>query len=336
MLVLKVLRVLKVLEVLAVLGAATAAACGGGVARPKTAPSPVPEPDATLTVRLASGNVVTLALEDYVRGSILAELAPTGSDPETAVRIYEVQAILARTFALASRGRHAREGFDLCATTHCQLVDFDRAARSRWREAAAAALHATRGRVLRFQSAPALALFHADCGGYRSAAGEIWGGRDHPYLTGGPDDLPGGSVHRAWRFRVDRARLREALGRDLRTNPGARLDRIDVFSRDSAGRAALVLISGERAPVVRGEEFRIVMARAFGGSAFLSSRFEVRQDGDEIAFEGTGFGHGVGLCQRGAIARAIAGESPEEILAFYFPGTSLWAMESAQGLETRD
>jgi stage II sporulation protein D len=303
-------------------------ACGGGAPRPRTAPSP-PPPDSTLTVRLASGDIVTLALEDYVRGSILAELAPSGSDPEAAVRIYEVQAVLARTFALASRGRHAREGFDLCATTHCQLVDFDRAARSRWREAAEAAIEATRGRVLRFELAPALALFHADCGGYRSAAGEIWGGRDHPYLTGGPDDLPDGAPHRTWQFRIDRAGLREALARDRRTSPGARLDRIEVFSRDSAGRAALVLISGERAPLVRGEEFRIAMARAFGGSAFLSSRFDVHQDGDEITFDGTGFGHGVGLCQRGAIARANAGESAEAILSFYFPGTRLDATRSA-------
>jgi stage II sporulation protein D len=299
-----------------------AAACGGGVARPRTTPSP-PELAATLSVRLASGAVVSLALEEYVRASILAEVAPSGSDPDAAVRVYEVQAILARTFAIASLGRHAHEGFDLCATTHCQIADFDRAARSRWRAVAELAIKATRGRVLRFESAPVLALFHADCGGYRSAAGEIWGGRAQPYLNGGPDDLPDGSAHRTWRFRVDRVKLREALGRDRRTNPGARVDRIDVFSRDSAGRAALVLVAGEREPVVRGEEFRMVMARAFGVSAFPSSRFEVQREGDEFAFEGTGFGHGVGLCQRGAIARATAGESPEDILSFYFPGTTL-------------
>jgi stage II sporulation protein D len=278
---------------------------------------------ATLTVRLADGHVTSLALEDYVLASILAEIAPTGSDPEIAARVYQVQAILARTYAIASLGRHARDGFDLCATTHCQLVDFDRAARSRWRAVAELAVEATRGRVLRFESAPVLALFHADCGGYRSAAGEIWGGRAQPYLSGGPDDLPDGSAHRTWQFRVDRERLRAALARDPRTDPGARIDRIDIFSRDSAGRAALVLVAGEREPIVRGEEFRMVMARAFGVAAFPSSRFDVRRDGEAFAFDGTGFGHGVGLCQRGAIARAAAGEPPEDILSFYFPGTTL-------------
>jgi stage II sporulation protein D len=299
------------------------AACGGSVARPQTVPAPVPDLTTALTVRLADGSVASLAIEDYVLASILAEVAPTGSDPDTAARIYQVQAILARTYGIASRGRHARDGFDVCATTHCQLVDFDRAARSRWRAVAELAIETTRGRVLRFESAPVLALFHADCGGYRSAAGDIWGGRAQPYLNGGPDDLPDGSAHRTWQFRVDRDRLREALARDTRTNPGARIDRIDVFSRDSAGRAALVLVAGEREPIVRGEEFRMVMARAFGVAAFPSSRFDVGRDGHEFAFAGTGYGHGVGLCQRGAIARAAAGASPEEILSFYFPGTAL-------------
>jgi stage II sporulation protein D len=299
------------------------AACGGSVARPQTVPSPVPQITGTLDVRLADGSVERFALEEYVLASILAEIAPSGSDPETAARVYAVQAILARTYAIASLGRHTRDGFDLCATTHCQLVDVDRAARSRWRPIAELAIEATRGRVLRFESAPVLALFHADCGGYRSAAGDIWGGRAQPYLNGGPDDLPDGSGHRTWQFRVDRARLREALARDARTNPGARIDRIDVFSRDSAGRAALVLVAGEREPIVRGEEFRMVMARAFGVSTFPSSRFDVERQGDDFAFDGTGFGHGVGLCQRGAIARAAAGDSAESILSFYFPGTTL-------------
>jgi peptidoglycan hydrolase-like amidase len=93
--------------------AAGAAACGGK-ARPQTTPAPSPpDDDTTITVRLGSGQIVTLAIEEYVRGSILAELAPGGSDAESALRAFEVQAILARTYALASRGRHAADGFDV-------------------------------------------------------------------------------------------------------------------------------------------------------------------------------------------------------------------------------
>jgi stage II sporulation protein D len=306
----------------ACLAAALAAACAGAAPQPRTVPS-VPAPEVTLRVRLASGRIVELPIENYVRASILTELAPVSRDPAALARVFEVQAVLARTFALTGRGRHGREGFDLCATTHCQLVDLDRPAQSRWREVAEAAARATAGRALHYEGRPALTLFHADCGGHRSAAGEVWGGRERPYLTGGADPLPDGSAHAGWRFQIARNRLRDALDRDPLTSPGSRLDRVEVFRRDAAGRAALVLLAGERAPVVRGEELRAALARALGAAALKSTRFTVRQDEDRIEFVGQGLGHGVGLCQRGAMKRAEAGESVEQILQFYYPGTVL-------------
>jgi stage II sporulation protein D len=275
-------------------------------------------------VRLPDQTIAAFDLEEYVRASILTELSPADDgDPGARARVFEVQSILARSFALAGRGRHAGEGYDLCSTTHCQLVDPERVARSRWRDVAEAAVRATEGRVIWHEGAPAVALFHADCGGARSAAADVWGGGAGAYLAGGPDALPGGAEHRTWRFAIGRDELREALARDRRTNPGARLGRIDVYARDAAGRAALVIIAGERTPIVRGEEFRAVAVRTFGARSLLSTWFDVRIDGDRFEFEGRGFGHGVGLCQRGAAARAEAGATAEEILQFYFPGTSL-------------
>jgi stage II sporulation protein D len=188
---------------------------------------------------------------------------------------------------------------------------------------AAAAVRTTARRTLEFDGMPALALFHADCGGHRSAAHEVWGGRDVPYLTGGPDELPDGARHQVWKITVDRERLREALNASPRTSAGARLDRVEVYERDSSGRASLVLVSGERSPLVRGEEFRAAVARFLGPASLRSTYFWVQQAGDRIEFAGRGFGHGVGLCQRGALKRAEAGASVEEILHFYFPGTLL-------------
>jgi stage II sporulation protein D len=74
---------------------------------------------------------------------------------------------------------------------------------------------------------------------------------------------------------------------------------------------------------VRGEEFRAALARALGPAALKSTLFELQQDEERIEFVGRGFGHGVGLCQRGAMKRAETGQSVEEILQFYFPGTAL-------------
>jgi stage II sporulation protein D len=107
------------------------------------------------------------------------------------------------------------------------------------------------------------------------------------------------------------------------TAVGNRLDTLDVQSRDSAGRARLVLLNGERAPLVRGEDLRAVLNQALGPRAIRSARFDVHRDGERFIFDGQGFGHGAGLCQTGALARAAAGQSFDAILAFYFPGTLL-------------
>ena len=68
-------------------------------------------------------SVRDLPLEDYVAGAALSEAAPGAAGARAAEAMFEVQAIVARTYAEAHRGRHAREGFDLCSTTHCQIYE---------------------------------------------------------------------------------------------------------------------------------------------------------------------------------------------------------------------
>jgi stage II sporulation protein D (peptidoglycan lytic transglycosylase) len=307
-------------------------ACGGRpqprVSPPPSGPAPSTEKSRASLIRVrtvSGGRPITLAMpiEDYVLASVLSEVAPPTGETGVMMRVYQLQAIVARTYATANRGRHASEGFDLCDTTHCQLVDLERPTRSRWANLARAAVTATRGRLLYFDRVPAAALYHADCGGYRASAAEVWGGAPVPYLTSEPDPLPGGAAHMAWTFSVGREKLRAALNANPRTAVGERLDTIDVQVRDGSGRARLVLLNGTRAPVVRGEDFRAAVAAALGPRTVRSSRFEVRREGDTFTFAGQGFGHGVGLCQAGAIARAAAGQSVEDILTFYYPHTRL-------------
>ncbi len=265
--------------------------------------------------------ILAMPIEDYVWASVLSEVAPSDGQADVMTRVYEIQSIVARTYAMANRGRHAAGGFDLCDTTHCQLVDLERPRRSRWANVARQAVDGTRGKALYYRAAPALALFHADCGGFRASASEVWGGAPVPYLTAEADPLPGGATHLSWTSTIDREELRAALNANPRTAVGDRLDTVDVQSRDASGRARLVLLNGTRATLVRGEDLRAVAAAALGPRSLRSARFEVRRDGNRFIFNGQGFGHGVGLCQTGALARAAAGESVEEILAFYYPHT---------------
>ena len=280
----------------------------------------------TIRVRVgegASARIRVIPLEDYVVGSVLAEL-PLGSlAPAAAERMAQVQAVLARTYALANLDRHAREGFNLCATTHCQLFRPVQAWASETFGVAQAAAEATSGLVILYEQRPIQALFHSDCGGHTSAAGLVWGGPTPPYLRAVADTFCSTDRAKPWRFAIGVHHLRDALNQDVRTHVGARLDRIAVVERDEGGRASRVVLDGERAPMVRGEEFRAVLAQRFGAHSLRSTRFTVRRQAAEFVFQGRGYGHGVGLCQTGAIARARAGHSLQEIIQHYYPGTSL-------------
>jgi len=83
------------------------------------------------------------------------------------------------------------------------------------------------------------------------------------------------------------------------------------------------MLRGSRTFVVRGETFRDVVTRRLGAKTVKSTMFSVKKVRGGFAFIGRGFGHGVGLCQAGALARIRAGASPEDVLAHYFPGTTL-------------
>ncbi len=279
----------------------------------------------TIRVQVREGTsmmVLAVPIQDYVAATVLSEVDPPSADVEVLQEMYEVQAVISRTYAIAHRGRHARDGFDLCATTHCQLYDPARLRTSRWAAAAYLGAQRTAGEVLWFQDAPARTLYHADCGGQTSAAEEVWGGTALPYLVSVRDS--GSAIkHGEWSFQARSSALRDALNRDRRTAVGERLDSIDVTTRDRAGRAEQITLRGTRTVAVRGEVFREVVGRAFGARSVKSTLLSVARSGPVFTFTGKGFGHGVGLCQAGAFARLQTGTSPERVLAYYFPGTKL-------------
>jgi stage II sporulation protein D len=306
-----------------------AVAVGSACSRPagRTAlPSSAPAAPKLIGVGVLNGGQRTIRrvpLEEYVEAAILSEFAPASGDPGVVERMYEVQAVISRTYALAHLARHGHEGFDVCATTHCQLFQPGRLRTSRWAPQAALAVRETARTVLWYDAGPARALFHSDCGGRTSSAVEVWGGTARPYLLGLADDGPAGTAHSVWKFEASRTAVQRALDADARTRVGGRLDGIEVLGRDRAGRAERVGLYGAREQTVRGEALREVLARAFGGHAIRSTWFDVRAGRSGFVFEGRGFGHGVGLCQAGALARVRAGEGLPSILRRYFPGTRL-------------
>lgn len=312
--------------------AMVSASCSAPATRATLPSARAPEP-ATIRVGVKEGNRITIRkvpFETYVQATILSEFAPPNGDPEVVERMLEVQAVIGRTYALAHLNRHANEGFDVCATTHCQLFEPSRMTTSRWAAQSSEAVRQTTGTVLWFRDRPAEALFHADCGGRTSRADDVWNGVGQPYLVSLEDNGPAASAHATWRYETTEASMIAALNKDSRTKIGSTLRGIQVLERDSVGRAEQIVLHGSQDRIVRGEDFRDAVSQSFGSRAIKSTWFDIRRAGASYTFEGRGFGHGVGLCQAGALARIRAGAKLPAVLQQYFPGTRLITLRASK------
>ena len=285
------------------------------------------EGGAKVRVRLTRGDAtLALPVEDYVFGVLAAE-GSVESEPEA----LKALAVVARTYALKNLRRHARDRFDLCDTTHCQRFTLvrDESARPDFYEMARRAVRETAGEVLRdARGRTAEVYFSAACGGRTADVSKLWGERDAPAHLRGVRDEACDTLEERWTDVLTSAQLLRALRADGRSDVGARLDTVRVLLRDHTGRAEVVSLEGERRRVLSGWDFKIIVGRTLGWSVLKSSRFDIARAGTSFVFRGSGFGHGLGLCQTGAHVSAARGAGYRSILARYFPGTTVGANDA--------
>jgi stage II sporulation protein D len=284
-------------------------------------PSPRPRVSASsIRVRSVSENVTRdLPLENYVLGVMRAE-GTMESEPEA----LKALAIAARTYALKNAGRHANDGYDFCSTTHCQRFSAANATDDPTSDRLVAAVRATEGQVLLDLHGSLIdSYFGASCGGETADIATLWGTAPATHLPGVRDEFCGSGPHSHWTDTITRNDLIRALQSDSRTDVGHRVDKIVISKRDETGRAEFITLEGEQRKVVRGWDFKIIVGRVLGWNLLKSSRFEVSRSGASFVFRGSGFGHGLGLCQEGAHVMAARGASYQRILEKYFPGTNV-------------
>ena len=276
-----------------------------------------------IKVHLVTENITqTLSLEDYVTGVMRAE-GTVESEPEA----LKALAVAIRTYALKNSGRHASDGYDFCSTTHCQRFVGPAAAKSLTANTSldarvAAAVRATEGQVLTDdRGQPIDAYFGASCGGETANIRSLWGATPASYLSGVRDEYCATGAHAKWTDTISRADLQRVLQSDSRSDVGNRLDQVLVSKRDETGRAEFITLEGAQRKTIRGWDFKIIVGRVLGWNVLKSSRFEVSRSGSNFVFRGSGFGHGLGLCQEGAHVMAARGASYQKILDKYFPGT---------------
>lgn len=254
------------------------------------------------------GHVSNVPLEVYVARVLAGEGEPNA--PEAAE---EALAVAIRTFAIVNMGRHRRDGFDVCDTTHCQVP---RAATASTRRAALA----TAGEILTFNGAPAPVYYSASCGGRSEDASALVPGASYPYMRSVVDDVHGEDV--PWTLDLSMRQLEQALAK---AGFDGRLKDVRVEDRDRSGRVARLRLRGLEPDEVTGTQFRT----AIGPTVLRSTAFSVEKHGDGVRFTGRGYGHGVGMCVIGAGRRARRGESAAAILDKYYPGTRLMTLDGA-------
>ena len=295
-----------------------------------------------LALRGDGGNVTlvnVVDLEEYLRGVVPWEIGRPGPEALEAVK---AQAVAARTYTLAHMGQWEQLGFDMYDSVSDQVYrgltgTADITDRS---------VSDTRGLVMRYQGQLILAYYSSTCGGHTSTIDEVWPKARVPYLIGQRDAADGGpswcadSPHYRWTTAWSARELGDVLRRSLPAELGrqwtperiGRLRRLDVVERDGSGRVRRLAIVTDRTRVeVVGDRIRwVLVPKNERYSILRSTMFDVEnveRDGVLVAvrLRGAGFGHGVGLCQSGALGMARAGYDARQILAHYYPGTQVEA-----------
>ncbi len=297
----------------------------------------------------ANGNleiVIALPLEEYLRGVVPSEIGATS--PLEALKAQAVAARSEALQALASR-KYAGEHYDICSDVECQAYS---GAKKRT-PVSDEAVQATRGLIMVFEGQPISAYYASNCGGHTEDIRNVWPDRAHEksywdiaafdseeahdydltreddlrrWLAGAPpawcnpatSQVPGwaASNHR-WERRVEAAQLSAWVAK--RKEIG-RVTGLRALRRGPSGRMIEAEFTGERGVLTLGPELAIrqVFDPPLKSAAFVVDAEGPAERPEVFIVRGAGWGHGVGMCQTGAIAMAHRGKTFQEILRHYY------------------
>ena len=271
-----------------------------------------------------------LSLENYLKGVVPAEIPTLRAEDYEAIK---AQAICARTYAYRHLNNGHMQPFDLKATVEDQVYSgLDNQSRL-----ANQAIEETKGVVITYQGKPATIFYHSTCGGRLETAANIWPERNETYLAGGYDAMGdffscSASPYFRWLQTTSLTHLDslfiQQFGRgslDQTVNDTTEISlQIQVLKRNTTGRVSELQITyADTTVLLNGYQIRRFLADQ-QGRALPSNLFYLTQENDStLLIHGGGFGHGVGMCQYGALNMARRGFKHYHIISKYFPGTKL-------------
>jgi stage II sporulation protein D len=250
--------------------------------------------------------VITLPMEDYITGTVAAEMPASFND-----EALKAQAVCARTYAFRKLLEHKpypqqadlSDDINSCQAFISQEEFYQRHGSKALYQKVQQAVKATRGEIMLYQGEPIDALYHSTCGGKTESAADLWG-QDVPYLRSVKCRYCSQSRHYA---SVQVFSVQE-LNRSLDTTGSRPI--FKITDNTSSGRIKKVLINGKE---LSGEKLRQLLGlpSTWCGFKVNASRVEIHS---------RGYGHGLGLCQYGAGGMAEEGKDYHQILKHYYQG----------------
>jgi stage II sporulation protein D len=293
-------------------------------------------------LRLSHGRIMTInviELDDYIKGVLPVEIGYLRSNQYEA---YRAQAIASRSYALSKLEEKKADMYDLKATIMDQVY---KGVLGETLEASEA-VDDTRGMVAFWEGEPARAYYSSCCGGHTADIRICWPWKTpYPYLHGVRDNEDEGgtkslcrrSPHFRWRVhwsggtlqRILRETMPEELG--IREDAVGTLQDITITATARDGRIeAMEFVTDRGTHLVEGDRIRWILRPSIGSDAILKStmfKMSVKKGRGRVLsmnLVGGGNGHGVGMCQVGAIRMAELGYTAEEIIEHYYPGVTIY------------
>lgn len=267
-----------------------------------------------------------ISLEDYVKGVMTKEM-PVGNGNEN-FEALKAFAICVRTYAINKLNERNFE-FDILPDTRDQVyggVEGEHPLSNK-------AVDETREQILTWNDQPATMFYHSTCGGYTENTINVFSKKEISYLSGIKDGDPPNcqiSPRFDWSESYSYTEFLNRLKLAGYINSNAYiLKNAIIVSKFSSGRVNELTItlkresSTEETISLFGNSIRSVVKNSEGTGILRSTMFDIHLDGSSVRLDGHGAGHGVGLCQWGAIGLSRSGKNFKEIIQHYFPGVNI-------------
>ena len=268
-----------------------------------------------------------LPLEEYLRSVVPSEIGSPGS---AAYQALKAQAVSARSYAMSLMSENRRFSYDLTADTGDQMYR----GTSTEHQLTDSAVFETAGECLTSGGRVLTSFYHSTCGGRTADPSEVWGKqfaeRNRWLRSVGDGSYDSGSRWAEWEVSWSRQQLllllKKYLPELMKMSAGevGEPTDIEIMRKGPSGRNVLLKVTTDKRVLqVEGDNIRRALRKP-DGSILPSTMFDLSlqrggSSGLSIVARGRGFGHGLGMCQTGAIARASAGQDYRKILDRYFP-----------------